>query len=178
MEQTRPPILELKNISKHFPGVQALDDVSLNLYPGEVHAVVGENGAGKSTLMKILSGVYTADQGAVLFDGASVTIHSPRSALNLGIATIYQEFNLVPILSVAENIYLGQEGNGLLPGVINRNVLFDKAQEVLDRLDAKMTKAFGDVLEMSQRQNVYMRDAAYMVAIEKVVKAMELRGWL
>jgi ribose transport system ATP-binding protein len=160
MEQTDRPILELKNISKHFPGVQALDDVSLSLCPSEVHAVVGENGAGKSTLMKILSGVYSADQGEIIFNGAPVTIHSPRSALNLGIATIYQEFNLVPVLSVAENIYLGQEEGGLLPGVINRNALFDKAQEVLDRLEVGLdVRALVENLSVADQQIVEIAKA-------------------
>jgi ABC-type sugar transport system ATPase subunit len=101
------PILEAESIDKRFPGVHALDSVSLTLRPGEVHAVVGENGAGKSTLMKILAGVYRPDRGTVRIDGEAVTFESPRAAQKLGIITIYQELSLVDTLSVGENIFLG-----------------------------------------------------------------------
>jgi ABC-type sugar transport system ATPase subunit len=101
------PILEAEHIDKRFPGVHALDDVSLSVLPGEIHAVIGENGAGKSTLMKILAGAYTPDQGTIRVDGQQVTIDSPRGAQLLGISTIYQELNLVDALSVGENIFLG-----------------------------------------------------------------------
>ncbi|MFN3987430.1 MAG: sugar ABC transporter ATP-binding protein [Rhodocyclaceae bacterium] len=106
----RRPLLEMRGISKTFPGVRALRDVSLTLYPGEVHSLMGENGAGKSTLMKILSGAYTADPGGeIRIDGEAVSIEGPRSARKLGVAVIYQELALCPSLSVAENIYLGRE---------------------------------------------------------------------
>ena len=101
------PILEARNIDKRFPGVHALDDVSLIVLSGEIHAVVGENGAGKSTLMKILSGAHGPDQGTIRVDGEAVTIESPRAAQELGIITIYQELSLVDSLSVGENIFLG-----------------------------------------------------------------------
>jgi len=101
------PLLEALNISKRFPGVHALDDVSLTLLPGEIHAVVGENGAGKSTLMKILSGAHAPDQGTIRIDGQPVTIAGPRAAQGFGIITIYQELSLVDALSVGENIFLG-----------------------------------------------------------------------
>src|SRR3712207_1248133 len=101
------PVLEAIDISKRFPGVHALDDVSLSVLPGEVHAVVGENGAGKSTLMKILSGAQAPDGGSILVTGQPVTIESPRAAHDLGIITIYQELSLVNALSVGENIFLG-----------------------------------------------------------------------
>lgn len=103
----REPVLVAEHIEKRFPGVHALDDVSLTIYPGEVHAVVGENGAGKSTLMKILAGAYPADSGTIRMDGQPVVIDSPRTAQNLGISTIYQELSLVDALSVGENIFLG-----------------------------------------------------------------------
>lgn len=102
------PILQAEGISKRFPGVHALDDVSLTIHPGEVHAVVGENGAGKSTLMKIFSGVYLPDNGEIRVEGQPRVIESPRVAQELGINTIYQELSLVDALSVGENIYLGQ----------------------------------------------------------------------
>ncbi len=101
------PVLEASGISKRFPGVHALDDVSLSILQGEVHAVVGENGAGKSTLMKILAGAQMPDSGSILFAGQSVTIESPRAAHDQGIITIYQELSLVNALSVGENIFLG-----------------------------------------------------------------------
>ena len=101
------PILEAIDISKRFPGVHALDEVSLTVVPGEVHAVVGENGAGKSTLMKILAGAQAPDSGSILIEGRPVTIESPRAAQDLGIITIYQELSLVNALSVGENIFLG-----------------------------------------------------------------------
>lgn len=102
------PILEALDVSKRFPGVHALDGVSLTVLPGEIHAVVGENGAGKSTLMKILAGVHPLDQGAISMDGRPVTVESPRAAQELGINTIYQELSLVETMSVGENIFLGQ----------------------------------------------------------------------
>jgi ribose transport system ATP-binding protein len=104
------PILQMQHVSKTFPGVKALQDVQLTVYPGEVHALMGENGAGKSTLMKILSGAYTPDPGAeIRIDGNLVHITGPLSAKAHGIAIIYQELALSPNLTVAENIYLGRE---------------------------------------------------------------------
>ena len=99
-------VLEVRGVSKRFPGVVALDRVDLDVRAGEVHVVLGENGAGKSTLMKILSGAYRKDDGEILIDGQPVEIRDPRHAQELGIAIIYQTFNQVPHLSVAENIRL------------------------------------------------------------------------
>ena len=102
-------VLEMRNISKSFPGVKALDDVSFDLKAGEVHALVGENGAGKSTLMKVLAGIYSKDSGAILINGNEVKIESVRDAQRLGIAMIHQELNLMNHLTVAENIFIGRE---------------------------------------------------------------------
>jgi ribose transport system ATP-binding protein len=102
-------ILEVENVSKSFPGVKALDHVSLNLKRGEVHALVGENGAGKSTLMKILSGVYQADEGIIRYKGQQVRFHDSTQSRDAGIGIIYQELNLIPHLSVAANIFVGRE---------------------------------------------------------------------
>jgi len=99
----------MRGIGKTFPGVRALEDVSLDLQAGEVHALVGENGAGKSTLMKIVAGAERADTGEIAIDGKTVTIDSPRTAENLGVGMIYQEFNLVPALNAVDNIVLGNE---------------------------------------------------------------------
>ncbi len=103
------PLLEIRGISKTFPGVRALDDVSLRLEAGEVLALVGENGAGKSTLIKILGGAHRADAGELFMQGKRVSIDSPSLAQTLGVSIIYQEFNLIPDLNVRENIYLGRE---------------------------------------------------------------------
>ena len=102
-------VLKVKDIEKSFPGVRALHDVNFSIKAGEVHALIGENGACKSTLMKILSGVYTKDGGQVFIDGREVEIHSPEHATQLGISIIYQELNLMPNLSIGENIFMGRE---------------------------------------------------------------------
>jgi monosaccharide-transporting ATPase len=103
------PVLEVLGVSKHFLGVQALDGVNLTLRPGEVHALVGENGAGKSTLIKVATGVYTADAGEVRIHGQPVHFGSPLAAQQAGVSTIYQEVNLVPLMSVARNLFLNRE---------------------------------------------------------------------
>lgn len=103
------PLLRVNALSKRFPGVTALEDVSLSLARGEIHGLLGENGAGKSTLLKIISGAQLPDRGTISWDGALVTIPTPQSAQALGIVTIYQEFNLVATLTVAENIFIGRE---------------------------------------------------------------------
>jgi ABC-type sugar transport system ATPase subunit len=99
------PYLKVENISKEFPGVKALDTVSIDFYAGEVHVLLGENGAGKSTLIKIISGVYTSTAGTVFLDGQAVIFPTPRSSLNAGISVIHQELSIANDLSVAENIY-------------------------------------------------------------------------
>jgi ribose transport system ATP-binding protein len=126
------PVLELRGISKGFPGVQALDDVSFSIWPGEVHMLLGENGAGKSSLMKVLCGAYRADKGAFLHHGKPVTIASPADARRLGIAVIFQEFTLVPYLNIAQNIFLGREFRGAIPALVDRKRMEREAQAVLD----------------------------------------------
>jgi simple sugar transport system ATP-binding protein len=108
MSTLSSPVLELRGISKSFPGVKALSGVALNLYPGEVHTLMGQNGAGKSTLIKVLTGVYTPDAGQILLEGTPIQPASTLEAQNLGISTVYQEVNLCPNLSVAENIFIGR----------------------------------------------------------------------
>src|SRR5215471_9718954 len=125
-------ILEARNIGKSFPGVKALDGVSLGARGGSVHAVVGENGAGKSTLMKILSGVYRADAGEILLDGRTIEFASPRAAERAGVAIIHQELNLAPALSVAENVFLGREPARF--GFVDRRRMERDAGALLDRL--------------------------------------------
>ncbi|WP_438010786.1 sugar ABC transporter ATP-binding protein [Sorangium sp. So ce321] len=105
------PVLEMKGISKGFPGVQSLSSVDFRLIPGEVHSLMGQNGAGKSTLVKVLTGVHAPDDGRILLDGREIRPASPLDAQKLGISAVFQEVNLCPNLSVAENIFLGREGS-------------------------------------------------------------------
>src|SRR5438034_11064569 len=127
-------LLKMKSITKTFPGVRALDGVSFDLNPGEIHALVGENGAGKSTLIKILAGVYPHSEygGEILIDGSEKRFANVRNAEKAGIAIIFQELSLVKDLSVAENIFLGREPRRF--GVINGEVLYSRAQRLLDDL--------------------------------------------
>lgn len=104
-----PPLLTMSGITKSFPGVRALDGVDLEVQAGEVHCLLGQNGAGKSTLIKVLAGAHQPDGGAITWRGEPVSLSSPIAAMRLGIATIYQELDLVEGLSVAENIFLGHE---------------------------------------------------------------------
>ncbi len=127
------PVLELRGISKRFPGVVALDDVAFDLRAGEVHVLVGENGAGKSTLVKILSGIYQPDEGEILLDGRPVTLPDPHAAQRLGISTVHQELNLVPHLDVGRNMYLGREPL-LGAGVIDWPALYRGAAAQLGAL--------------------------------------------
>jgi ABC-type sugar transport system ATPase subunit len=128
------PILEMKQISKAFPGVQALDLVDFDLLPGEVHVLVGENGAGKSTLMKVLAGAYTYDQGGIYIHQTHSPHWSPTIARNFGVAMVYQEFTLLPYRNVAENIFLGHE--------VTRNGIFlDKAR--MHKEAAKLLNSIG-----------------------------------
>ncbi len=130
-------ILEMRNISKAFAGVQALRDVSFTCRRGQVHALVGENGAGKSTLIKILAGAYQTDSGDILYKGQHYTHLTTRQALDNGIRIIYQELNLIPYMTVAENIFLGREPRTPL-GLVDSKRLYAQAAEVLKRLDVEM----------------------------------------
>ncbi|MGC8778447.1 MAG: sugar ABC transporter ATP-binding protein, partial [Candidatus Caldatribacteriaceae bacterium] len=129
----REPLLVLKNISKEFPGVKALSEVSLEVFPGEIHAVLGENGAGKSTLMKILSGIVRKDSGEIILAGKKVDFKGPKDAISAGIALVQQELSLVPYLSVAENIFLGRwQRKGL---GVNWKLLKSEAEKLLQRFN-------------------------------------------
>ena len=134
---TRDVILEVENVSKSFPGVKALDSVSFDLRKGEVHALVGENGAGKSTLMKILSGVYQADEGAIRYKGKVVTFHNVNQAHEAGIGIIYQELNLIPHLSVAANIFIGREPLTQF-GTLDEKKMNADAVAILGRLNIRL----------------------------------------
>lgn len=128
-----PYILEMQNITKTFPGVKALDDVSFAVHRGEVHGLVGENGAGKSTLMKILNGVFIPDSGKILIEGKPVTFKNTKQAQACGISLIYQEFNLVNTLNVAENIYLGFLQTGMAK-LIDWKKVRAEASDLIKRL--------------------------------------------
>lgn len=125
-------LLWMENVSKSFPGVQALENVSLHVNGGEVLGLIGQNGAGKSTLMKILSGVYTIDSGEIYYNGRPLQIHNPHHAQQLGISIIYQELNLMPNLSVMENIFIGREPGPML--FVSRRGLEQQAHAILDRM--------------------------------------------
>src|SRR5215207_1553616 len=127
------PLLHVQGISKTFPGVKALEDMHLDLRPGEVLALVGENGAGKSTLMKLLTGVYDADEGEFFLSGEPYEPNSPKHAQELGISIIHQEFNLMPDLTVAQNIFVGREPRGSRL-FLNERRLNAKARELIERL--------------------------------------------
>ncbi len=131
---TSAPLLEMHGIRKAFPGVLALDQVNLTVQPGEILALLGENGAGKSTLMRCLDGVFTPDEGEILWQGQPVTIRSPGDAQRLGISMIHQELALIPYLNVGQNIYLGREPKGRLPGTINWAAMYEQARVQLERL--------------------------------------------
>lgn len=132
------PILKMKGITKEFPGVKALENVDLELYSGEVHALMGENGAGKSTLMKILSGVYQHTSGSILLDGKEVSINSPQDAEMLGISIIHQEFNLFPNLSAAENIFLDRNDITNRTGKIKWSEVNRRATELITSIGANI----------------------------------------
>src|ERR1044071_1047122 len=126
-------LLEVQGVSKSFPGVKALQDMHLDVRHGEVLAVVGENGAGKSTLMKLLSGIYTPDAGEFFLEGEPLQVSGPRDALEQGISIIHQEFNLMPDLTVAENIFIGREPR--VGGMFLSDKALDaRAAELLERL--------------------------------------------
>ena len=130
-------ILSVRNVTKSYPGVRALDEVSIDFRRGEVHAIVGENGAGKSTLIKVLTGAIQPDSGEIELEGVVHSSFTPHEALfDLGIAAIYQEFNLVPDLSVAENVFFGKEiTRGMF---INMKKMCSEAEKILDRLGMKI----------------------------------------
>ncbi|WP_110686794.1 sugar ABC transporter ATP-binding protein [Salinicola aestuarinus] len=127
------PLLSLQHISKSFPGVKALTDVSLDVHAGEVHALLGENGAGKSTLMKILCGIYQQDEGDILIDGEVRHFHGYQDALEAGVGIIFQEFSLIPDLDAVDNIFLGREKRNRF-GLRDRSAMAREAQHLLERL--------------------------------------------
>ena len=151
-------ILELKGITKIFPGVRALDGVHFQLRKGEIHALMGENGAGKSTFIKVITGVHKAEQGEIFLDGTKVDFKGPKDAQNYGIAAIYQHVTAYPHLSVTENIFMGHEK--IKKGIIQWKEMNQDAQLLLDQLDAdfKSTDEMG-ALSVAQQQMVEIAKA-------------------
>ena len=132
------PIISIRGIGKQFNAVRALNNVSFDVMPGELHAVMGENGAGKSTLMKILSGVVSEYEGELFLRGNAVRFQSTREAENAGIGIIHQELNLVEQLSVSANIFLGRETKRAL-GILNQGAMDRRAAELLAQLESKLS---------------------------------------
>nr|WP_274636563.1 ATP-binding cassette domain-containing protein [Microbacterium bovistercoris] len=149
----REPVLSIRDVSKGFGAVRALTDVALDVYAGEVVALVGDNGAGKSTLVKILAGVHSADQGTITFNGAPVSIPSPTESRELGIATVFQDLALCDNLDVVANLFLGRERGGL---AIDEEGMEQQAWELLRQLSAKIPSVRIAVASLSggQRQTV------------------------
>ena len=148
------PILEMKGINKHFPGVKALSDVDFRLFKGEVHAIMGQNGAGKSTLIKVLTGVHRQDSGNILLGGKLIKPKSPLDAQRLGISTVYQEVNLCLNLTVAENIFIGRQP--MKHGKIDWQTMNKKAEQLLSE-------------KLNLRIDVTQNLSSYSVAIQQMV---------
>lgn len=163
MASVTDPVLECRGISKFFPGAIALDAVDLTLYPGEVHALLGENGAGKSTLIKCLTGAYRRDAGTILLNNREISPNSTQDSQKLGIGTVYQEVNLLPNLTVAENLFLGRQP--MWNGFISQRKMMKMARDLLAE--------FG--LSVNPAEPL----SAYSVAVQQVVaiaRAVELSG--
>ncbi len=159
------PLVEMRGISKHFGGVHALEDVSVDLQPGEVMGIVGHNGAGKSTLIKVLSGAYAADAGEILVNGQRATIRSPRDAKSHGIETIYQALALADNLPAPANIFLGRELTTPV-GTLDDDRMEAETRKILDRLDLKIKSLRENVRNLSggQRQAIAIGRAVYFNA--------------
>ena len=161
-------VLELKNIFKSFPGVKVLEDVTLQVRPGEVHALMGENGAGKSTLMKILMGIYKADQGSIFLEGKETVIHGPKDAMSKGISMIHQELNTVLDMEVAENVFVGRE---LLKKGFEKLKIVDIA-----RMREETGKYFREMnIDIDPRAKMRTLSVAEMQLVE-IVKAISLNS--
>ncbi len=155
-------LLKATNINKGFPGVQALDNVNFDLYKGEVHVLIGENGAGKSTLMKIIAGAYQPDSGSLEMNGKHVRFNNPQDAQEAGVAIIYQEFNLIPNMNVAQNMFLGRFPKKL-GMIIDHKTLHAEATKVLKSLSLDIdTHAFCADLGTGQQQMVEVAKALTM----------------
>lgn len=167
------PICTLKNITKRFPGVVALDNVDLDLYEGEVHALLGENGAGKSTLMKILSGVHPKDSGTISIDGKVASYNSVEGALKSGISMVYQELNTLPEMTVAENIFLGHEPKNSITKTVSAKKMIQQTDELFKKLKIEWIdpQSYMKSLSVAEAQlveiaKVVMHDSRFIIMDE------------
>lgn len=152
-------ILEMENINKSFPGVKALDDVSLKVRPGSVHALMGENGAGKSTLMKILFGMYFRDSGTIKINGEEVELTTPQESMDHGVSMIHQELQPIPMMTIGENIFLGNYPLGKF-NLIDHNHMYEEAKGYLEKVDLRVSpKTMLNELTVSQMQSVEIAKA-------------------
>jgi ABC-type sugar transport system ATPase subunit len=159
-------LLEVKNITKRFGGLVAVDKVNLKVFPGEVVGIIGDNGAGKSTLIKVISGVYRADEGEIYFNNKKVKINNPMEALKIGIETIYQDLALAENLNVYSNIFLGREKLKKFLGFINiidHDYMLNESKKVLNRLDIEIPSLRNKIINLSggQRQAVAISRSIY-----------------
>ena len=160
------PVLEVHNITKKFGGLTAVDNVNMQVFPGEVVGLLGDNGAGKSTLIKMVSGVYHPTAGKIFYQGEEVTIHNPMDALKMGIETIYQDLALAENLNVYSNIFLGREKLKKSLGLINvldHDYMHEEAKKVLKRLDIEIPSLRNKIAMLSggQRQAVAISRSIY-----------------
>lgn len=152
-------ILEMENINKSFPGVKALDNVSLKVRPGSVHALMGENGAGKSTLMKILFGMYSRDSGTIKINGEEVELTTPQESMDHGVSMIHQELQPIPMMTIGENIFLGNYPLGKF-NLIDHNHMYEEAKGYLEKVDLRVSpKTMLNELTVSQMQSVEIAKA-------------------
>ena len=159
-----PPLLELRGITKRFPGVLANDNIDINLNEGEILALLGENGAGKTTLMNILYGLYTPDEGEILIRGEKVEIHGPNDAIELGIGMVHQHFMLVPVFTVTENVMLGIESTKA--GVfIDRSLASKRIKEISESYGLQVDPdAYVEDLSVGEEQRVEIIKVLYRKA--------------
>lgn len=175
--KTTNQLIKIENMTKKFPGVIALDDVNIDLEKGEVHAIMGENGAGKSTLMKIIAGVHKPTSGKYYLKGNETVFSSPKAAQKSGISIIYQELNLIPHTSIAENIFLGREPTNNI-GKIDWKTLYENASNILNDLGVDLdTKEKVDNLSIANKQMVEIAKAisfnSQIIIMDEPTSALE-----
>ena len=164
MSKSNFSALNIESVSKQFPGVQALDKVSMNILTGKVHALMGENGAGKSTLIKILAGAYSKDEGKIFFDENELTIESPHDSLDLGIKVVHQEISLISGFTVGENIFLEDFPANKL-GIVNWKKLYKDSEELFSKIGFDLDpRAIVSDLSISQQQMVEIARAVFQNA--------------
>jgi ribose transport system ATP-binding protein len=161
-------LLEMKGITKEFPGVKALDKVSIKVHESEILALLGENGAGKSTLIKVLAGVHQPSSGQIIINGEPVKIENPKHSQNLGISIIYQEFNLIPHMSIAENIFIGREPCKI-KGVLNRKKINEDTRKWLDKVGLKHLSPDSLISELSVAEQQLVEIAKALSFDSKII---------